>query len=283
VKSNYPKITAVDFGSTGNTLTINVRKMAAVYIQGKSTKNKLKASEPLVVPLSASPRINITSIQKVGQPSKTSYYDETDYSLSQGLSEPSSPYFVTVEDIPSKQQNADLTKAKSSYLAYDLPSARGLVGWLTSIIEKRPFLGLDVAAENLSYSLLKLLRDINHCESGLSIQGIISSRSDAVGNDLNREKSDLWLDPVTTSEGDLDYLLRQAEQFDMLKQDLLKDYDGYFVLFHDGKVLDSDLDEKKLLLSAYKKYGSKPFFIEFVGSASKEEHREDPTIHTIFG
>jgi hypothetical protein len=49
----------------------------------------------------------------------------------------------------------------------------------------------------------------------------------------------------------------------MLPQ-LLSQYEGYYVYFEDGRVLQADTDEEKLLDLVEEKYGLKPMFIEKV-------------------
>jgi hypothetical protein len=47
-------------------------------------------------------------------------------------------------------------------------------------------------------------------------------------------------------EQSYDYIRRQGELFDQSLPELISQYAGEYVLFEDGKVIDSDVDEDKL-------------------------------------
>ncbi len=60
----------------------------------------------------------------------------------------------------------------------------------------------------------------------------------------------------------LNYMERQAELFRQMKDELLKQYEGLYLLFEDGQVLDIDQDESALFLRNYSE--RKPIFIKKV-------------------
>jgi hypothetical protein len=59
----------------------------------------------------------------------------------------------------------------------------------------------------------------------------------------------------------LAYLQHQQTLFDRAKSQLLADYDGQYVWFEDGQILDSDRDESALFLRAYTPDETRPLFI----------------------
>lgn len=61
-----------------------------------------------------------------------------------------------------------------------------------------------------------------------------------------------------------DYINQQAQQFDACKDKLLERYDGLYVLFEDGEVLDSGDNRAQIAMRAYQKGGMRPLFIEKV-------------------
>ncbi|MGK7928316.1 MAG: DUF5678 domain-containing protein [Spirulina sp.] len=60
------------------------------------------------------------------------------------------------------------------------------------------------------------------------------------------------------------YMEKQGEIFDRMLPELLEKYQGMYVYFEDGKVLEADFDEEKLIDLAEQKYGCKSMFIEQV-------------------
>jgi uncharacterized protein (DUF433 family) len=61
-----------------------------------------------------------------------------------------------------------------------------------------------------------------------------------------------------------EYLQYQGKLFDEMLPELLLKYENYYVYFEEGKVLEYNEDEEKLLDLVEKKYGLKPMFIEKV-------------------
>ena len=60
------------------------------------------------------------------------------------------------------------------------------------------------------------------------------------------------------------YIQKQAADFEQVLPELLREYAGYYVYFEDGRVLEADTDEERLLDLVEEKYGLKPMFIEKV-------------------
>jgi hypothetical protein len=71
--------------------------------------------------------------------------------------------------------------------------------------------------------------------------------------------SDSYPDPEV-----LEYIEYQAQLFDQKRSDLLKQYDGKFVWFENGEVLDADQDQAALVIRAYSKIGPRPLLIKKV-------------------
>jgi uncharacterized protein (DUF433 family) len=63
-----------------------------------------------------------------------------------------------------------------------------------------------------------------------------------------------------------DYMQKQGQLFDQQLPKLLNRYEGYYIYFENGQVLEADKDEEKLLDLVEQKYGLKPMFIEKVAS-----------------
>jgi uncharacterized protein (DUF433 family) len=60
------------------------------------------------------------------------------------------------------------------------------------------------------------------------------------------------------------YIQKQGKLFEQMLPQLLSQYEGYYVYFEDGRVLEADTDEENLLDLVEEKYGLKPMFIEKV-------------------
>ena len=65
-----------------------------------------------------------------------------------------------------------------------------------------------------------------------------------------------------------EYLEHQGKLFDQMLPKLLLKYENYYVYFEEGKVLEYNEDEEKLLDLVEKKYGLKPMLIEKVKKQS---------------
>jgi hypothetical protein len=59
----------------------------------------------------------------------------------------------------------------------------------------------------------------------------------------------------------LTYLQNQQMLFDQAKPQLLANYNGLFVWFENGQILDSDRDQSALFLRAYTPDETRPLFI----------------------
>lgn len=68
------------------------------------------------------------------------------------------------------------------------------------------------------------------------------------------------------------YIERQAQMFEACKEKLVEEYEGNYVLFEDGTILDSGKTRVELAMRAYQKYGMRPLFIEKV--VSEPESKE---------
>jgi hypothetical protein len=75
--------------------------------------------------------------------------------------------------------------------------------------------------------------------------------------------------PITTSNvypdpKALEYMEHQAQLFDRMRPELLKHYQGTYVWFEDGEVLDTDEDRAALAIRAYSQMGLRPLLIKKV-------------------
>jgi len=86
--------------------------------------------------------------------------------------------------------------------------------------------------------------------------------------------------PTNFQEKDDDfyYLDQQAKLFDSVKKKLLKEYQGKYVLFENGIVIDSGDSRVEVAMRAYQKEGMKTLFIEKVVS----EAEPVPSVWTPF-
>jgi hypothetical protein len=62
----------------------------------------------------------------------------------------------------------------------------------------------------------------------------------------------------------IEYLLRQQDLYQSAKPELLGHYQGQYIAFEDGVVLDSDRDDRQLMPRIYAKYGHRDILIEYV-------------------
>jgi hypothetical protein len=62
----------------------------------------------------------------------------------------------------------------------------------------------------------------------------------------------------------LEYFDRQKALYARAKPELVDRYSGEFVAFEDGRVLDHDLDEQKLVQRVYQQYGYRDLLIKQV-------------------
>jgi hypothetical protein len=60
------------------------------------------------------------------------------------------------------------------------------------------------------------------------------------------------------------YLLHQQHLYQTAKPELIERYDGQYIAFESGVVLDSDRDDRQLMRRLYAKYGHRDIFVEYV-------------------
>jgi Family of unknown function (DUF5678) len=62
----------------------------------------------------------------------------------------------------------------------------------------------------------------------------------------------------------IEYLLHQQHLYQAAKPELLRQYEGQYIAFENGVVLDSDRDDRQLMPRLYAKYGHRDIFVEYV-------------------
>ena len=62
----------------------------------------------------------------------------------------------------------------------------------------------------------------------------------------------------------IEYLVNQQQLYQVAKAELLPQYQGRYIAFEDGVVLDSDRDDRQLMRRLYTQYGHRDIFVEFV-------------------
>ena len=62
----------------------------------------------------------------------------------------------------------------------------------------------------------------------------------------------------------LQYLEQQNALYQQLKLSLIPEYQGQFIAFEDGRVLDADLNEQRLAQRVYRTYGYRDLLIKQV-------------------
>ncbi len=62
----------------------------------------------------------------------------------------------------------------------------------------------------------------------------------------------------------IDYLLYQQNLYQAVKPELLGKYEGQYIAFENGVILDSDLDDRQLMPRLYAKYGHRDILVEYV-------------------
>jgi hypothetical protein len=70
--------------------------------------------------------------------------------------------------------------------------------------------------------------------------------------------------PQSIEQHRIEYLLRQQDLYQSAKPKLLECYQGQYVAFEDGVVLDSDQDDRQLMPRIYAKYGHRDILIEYI-------------------
>jgi hypothetical protein len=62
----------------------------------------------------------------------------------------------------------------------------------------------------------------------------------------------------------IEHLLHQQHLYQAAKPELLSLYQGQYIAFEDGVVLDSDLFDRQLMPRLYTKYGHRDILVEYV-------------------
>jgi hypothetical protein len=62
----------------------------------------------------------------------------------------------------------------------------------------------------------------------------------------------------------IDHLLHQQQLYQATKSELLAQYQGKYIAFENGLVLDSDSDDRQLMPRLYAKYGYRDIFVKYV-------------------
>ena len=62
----------------------------------------------------------------------------------------------------------------------------------------------------------------------------------------------------------IEYLLRQQHLYQAAKPELLFQYQGQYIAFENGVVLDSDRSDRELMPRLYAKYGHRDILVEYV-------------------
>jgi hypothetical protein len=62
----------------------------------------------------------------------------------------------------------------------------------------------------------------------------------------------------------INYLLHQQNLYQAAKLELLGQYEGQYIAFENGVILDSDRDDRQLMPRLYAKYGHRDILIEYV-------------------
>jgi Family of unknown function (DUF5678) len=62
----------------------------------------------------------------------------------------------------------------------------------------------------------------------------------------------------------IDYLIHQQNLYQAATPELLGQYEGQYIAFENGAVLDSDRDDRQLMPRIYAKYGHRDILVEYV-------------------
>jgi Family of unknown function (DUF5678) len=62
----------------------------------------------------------------------------------------------------------------------------------------------------------------------------------------------------------IEYLLHQQQLYQASKSELLSQYQGKYIAFENGLVLDSDSDDRQLMPRLYAKYGHRDILVKYV-------------------
>jgi hypothetical protein len=70
------------------------------------------------------------------------------------------------------------------------------------------------------------------------------------------------LEPIEPER--IEYLLQQQHLYQAAKPQLLGQYEGQYIAFENGVILDSDRDDRQLMPRLYAKYGHRDILVEYV-------------------
>jgi hypothetical protein len=70
------------------------------------------------------------------------------------------------------------------------------------------------------------------------------------------------LEPIEPER--IEYLLHQQHLYQTAKSELIEQYEGQYIAFENGVILDSDRDDRQLMSRLYAKYGHRDIFVEYV-------------------
>jgi hypothetical protein len=62
----------------------------------------------------------------------------------------------------------------------------------------------------------------------------------------------------------IEYLLHQQHLYQVAKLELIQQYEGQYIAFENGVILDSDRDDRQLMRRLYAKYGHRDILVEYV-------------------
>ncbi len=62
----------------------------------------------------------------------------------------------------------------------------------------------------------------------------------------------------------IEYLIHQQNLYQAAKPKLLEQYEGQYIAFENGVILDSDRDDRQLMPRLYAKYGHRDILVEYV-------------------
>jgi Family of unknown function (DUF5678) len=62
----------------------------------------------------------------------------------------------------------------------------------------------------------------------------------------------------------IEHLLHQQHLYQAAKPELIGQYEGQYIAFENGVILDSDRDDRQLMPRLYAKYGHRDILVEYV-------------------
>ena len=71
---------------------------------------------------------------------------------------------------------------------------------------------------------------------------------------------------------------REREAYIQSEETLRRQYNGLYVAFRGGKLVDADADESALIMRLYERFGSVPVYVRRVGAPLPEVHLRSPRL-----